>query len=138
MQDLVSSLSGTSYVVGGLTPGTRISWRVAAVDTDAGRTWTAQRHFYVARNQPVYVKTTGSGNGSSWGNASSLQNALISAVPGDELWLAAGTYLPVSGYDRNTPFLLLRNGVQIIGGFSGSILDNIKWSNKNASLARLR
>ncbi|HHU57113.1 MAG TPA: hypothetical protein GXZ39_02350 [Bacteroidales bacterium] len=129
VQDLVSGLSGTSYVVGGLTPGTRISWRVAAVDTDAGRTWTARRQFYVARNQPVYVKTTGSGNGSSWGNASSLQNALISAVPGDELWLAAGTYLPVSGYDRNTPFLLLRDGVQIIGGFSGTEteLDQRNW-----------
>ena len=65
VQDLVSGLSGTSYVVGGLTPGTRISWRVAAVDTDDGRTWTARRQFYVARNQPVYVRTNGSGNGSS-------------------------------------------------------------------------
>ncbi|WP_088654811.1 choice-of-anchor Q domain-containing protein [Geofilum rhodophaeum] len=120
VQDLVSGLSGTSYALGGLTPGTRISWRVAAVDTDDGRTWTARRQFYVARNQPVYVRTNGSGNGSSWGNASSLQNALINAVPGDELWLAAGTYLPVSGYDRNTPFLLLRDGVQIIGGFAGT------------------
>ena len=42
-----------------------------------------------------YVRFGGTGDGSSWANASSLQDAINSAsVLGDEIWVAAGTYIP--------------------------------------------
>lgn len=74
-----------------------------------------------------YVNVNGSGlqNGSSWGNAhSGLQAALDAATSGDEIWVKRGTYHPTSSYlmpdeQRNYHFEM-KNGVAIIGGFSGN------------------
>ena len=42
-----------------------------------------------------YVKPTGSGDGSTWANASGDLQAMINAsAAGDEVWVAAGTYKP--------------------------------------------
>jgi hypothetical protein len=57
-----------------------------------------------------YVKTTGTGNCSTWTNACSLSTALTNASSGDEIWVKAGTYSPFT----------LKNGVKIIGGFAGT------------------
>src|SRR5690554_1086429 len=60
-----------------------------------------------------YVKNSGTGNGTSWGNASSdLQSVINNAVDGDEVWIAEGTYQPAI----NTPFILNKN-VSLYGGF---------------------
>ena len=71
----------------------------------------------------IYVNTNvvgGLGNGSSWANAySSLQAALTVAQPGNEIWVAAGTYRPGSSSDRAASFQL-RSGVALYGGFAGT------------------
>ena len=59
-------------------------------------------------------------DGSSWDNAyRTLQDALIGAATGDEIWVVAGTYTPVapSSADRVSSFLI-PSGVDIYGGFS--------------------
>ena len=75
-----------------------------------------------------YVKATSSGSadGSSWANASSnLQNIINGAASGDQVWVAAGTYLPTRNAfgnissDRSRTFLL-KNGVKLYGGFAGT------------------
>ncbi|MBD2755901.1 beta strand repeat-containing protein [Spirosoma validum] len=75
----------------------------------------------------IYVTQTGSGqrDGSSWANAlgsSQLQfgiNAAASCGNSGQVWVAAGTYKPTTGSDRNASFAL-RNGVTIYGGFAGN------------------
>ena len=67
----------------------------------------------------VDAGATGSGTGADWPNAvPDLQAALAAALPGDEIWVAAGVYIPGSTADENVTFQL-RNGVALYGGFDG-------------------
>jgi hypothetical protein len=70
-----------------------------------------------------YVKANGTGDCSTWAKACKLQTALTKAVSGDEIWVAAGTHKPTTGTDRNISFVL-KNGVPIYGGFSGTETDS--------------
>jgi hypothetical protein len=80
-----------------------------------------------------YVKPTasGSGNGSSWANASADLQAMINASAfGDTIWVAAGTYKPTRDPFGNTAptdprdkTFYLKNGVQLYGGFNGTESD---------------
>ena len=70
----------------------------------------------------IYVKADASGdnNGSSWTHAyTDLQVALSSAISGDQIWVASGTYYPTTGTDQSATFTLA-NGVSIYGGFAGT------------------
>jgi hypothetical protein len=66
-------------------------------------------------------KASGAGTGLSWTDAfANLHTALAAAQPGDEIWVAAGTYHPAPpGGDRNLAFHLT-SGVAVFGGFSGT------------------
>ncbi|CCQ50309.1 hypothetical protein [Crocosphaera watsonii] len=53
----------------------------------------------------IYVKSGSTGNGSSWNSAfGTLQSAIAAAQAGDQIWVAAGTYTPTTGLDRNLLF----------------------------------
>lgn len=68
----------------------------------------------------VKADATGANDGSSWANAfASLTAALAAAQSGGEIWVAAGTYKPTSGTDRNQSFMMAIS-VAIHGGFAGS------------------
>lgn len=82
----------------------------------------------------VYVNAsaTGDNNGTSWADAyKHLQSAISAAVTGDQVWVAAGTYMPDGGYipidgthvpgnkSRSTSFQL-NGGVSYYGGFNGT------------------
>jgi hypothetical protein len=69
----------------------------------------------------VNANATGANNGTSWTDAfTDLQSALNSTCPGiTEIWVAAGTYKPTSGTDRNISFVM-KNNLAIYGGFNGT------------------
>ncbi len=66
----------------------------------------------------VDIACTGTPTGQSWEQAyTDLQEAINATLPGDEIWVAEGTYKP--GINRNDSFRM-RNNVGIYGGFSGT------------------
>jgi len=77
-----------------------------------------------------YVKTTasGTGDGSSWANASNDIQAMINASQGsDSVWIAAGVYVPLyDGAGNSNPsnirhkIFYMKSGVRIFGGFAGT------------------
>jgi len=79
-----------------------------------------------AAQRVIYVNAaaTGAGDGMGWPDAyPHLQDALASAVSGDEIWVAAGTYRPDQGAgitpgDRGVAFVM-EGGVSLYGGFAG-------------------
>lgn len=77
---------------------------------------------YEAGSQVVFVlpSATGAGDGSSWADAfTELRDATAEANKGDEIWVAAGTYLPTAGTDPRTAFRP-REGTTLHGGFAGT------------------
>lgn len=63
-----------------------------------------------------YVKSGGSGNGSSWINASGdFQGTINASSSGDEVWVAAGNF-QLAQYQSYT----MKEGVKIYGGFFGT------------------
>jgi hypothetical protein len=74
----------------------------------------------------VDVDAVGTGDGSSWADAfTDLQDGLAVAVSGDQLWVAAGSYKPTAGSDRQASFQLV-NGLSIYGGFDGTETDLVQ------------
>jgi hypothetical protein len=82
--------------------------------------------YYGDAYEPVVIyvdaDAAGANTGSSWADAYVvLQDALDSAIYGDKIWAAEGTYYPTSDYglgigDRGRHFRM-KNGVAIHGGF---------------------
>jgi predicted outer membrane repeat protein len=66
----------------------------------------------------VDAEATGGNIGTSWHDAFvDLRAALLAAVPGDEVWVAEGTYVP--GPDRVDCFEI-KKGMTVYGGFAGT------------------
>ena len=69
--------------------------------------------------QTAYVNpsASGSGDGSSWENAyTSLENGLAD-LNADQLWIAAGTYIPS---ETDSGYFLLNRNMDLYGGFAGT------------------
>jgi hypothetical protein len=88
----------------------------------------------LGQNPIIYVKSDASGanNGTSWPDAfKSLQDALNASYSGTVIWVAGGTYTPISSDNdpRNGSFRL-KSGVAVYGGFSGTetSLSQRNWS----------
>jgi len=75
-----------------------------------------------------YVKEGGTEDCSDWDHACDLQKALSIAEKGEEIWVAAGTYYPTGGTEREATFQL-KSGVKILGGFpkEGGTLEQRNW-----------
>lgn len=73
-----------------------------------------------------YVKPGGTGDGSSWGNASGDLQKMIDELatvnaPG-EVWVAAGTYRPTTQIIEGVQYAAsfrMRDGINVYGGFAG-------------------
>ncbi len=97
--------------------------------------------FFLSAQGIIYVDSSqvSSGNGLSWATAySNFQQALEVAQPGQQIWVAKGTYVPSKDFNGNVPSDLkkttftLRKGVKIYGGFIG-IETNISQRNWRAN-----
>ena len=78
----------------------------------------------------VKPKAVGTGDGTSWDNASSDLQKMIDELAGNnpqnlpgEVWVAAGTYVPrvqiIAGTTYSASFLM-RDGISVYGGFAGT------------------
>lgn len=69
----------------------------------------------------IYVDAAGnSGDGTSWATAmSDLQVALSVGRSGDQIWVKVGTYSPTTEFGDRTVSFILKNGVELYGGFAG-------------------
>lgn len=65
------------------------------------------------KSHVIYVSPQGTGSGTTWEDATSLEQATLSAhaIPNHEIWLKAGVYNPVSSFNFDNLF--------IFGGFRG-------------------
>ena len=81
-----------------------------------------------------YVKPGGKGDGSSWANAGDLQAQIMAALPGAEVWVLAGTYIPTDNPYSTSPTdprntdpryfcFYMRDNIKIYGGFAGNELN---------------
>jgi hypothetical protein len=69
--------------------------------------------FGVSAQTIIYVTPTGTGDGSSWANATNLENAVISTTFGTQIWVRQGTYLPLK-------IVEVPSCVKVFGGFAGT------------------
>lgn len=75
-------------------------------------TATAQKTFF--------VKQGATGQGATWAEAAGDLNAvLFAAKPGDQIWVAKGTYLPTIDNNREVSFFV-PSDVKVYGGFIGN------------------
>ncbi len=73
--------------------------------------------------QTRYVKPTaaGTGDGSSWANASADLQAMIDAASsGSQVWVAAGTYKPGGNAPGIFSSFSMKTGIGVYGGFAGT------------------
>lgn len=90
--------------------------RIADGDLDGTATIDLGAHEF---RTPVFVDPSAAsfGDGSSWTEAFiTLNSAFDAATPGDTIWIAAGTYTPSGGADRDDYFVF-PTGVRVYGGF---------------------
>ena len=89
----------------------------------------AYEYQYLPASRIRYVKEGGTGDGSSWANASGdIQNMINDLADNNpqnqtgEVWVAAGTYVPqeqvISGKTYSASFRM-RDGISVYGGFAG-------------------
>ncbi|RMG85547.1 MAG: T9SS C-terminal target domain-containing protein [Bacteroidetes bacterium] len=75
--------------------------------------------------QTIFVKPGGTGDGTSWANATgNLKNAIGNATAGMQVWVAEGTYTPTQcnpcTFDERNLSFFIPEGVKVYGGFAGT------------------
>ncbi len=108
-----------TFSAAGITGATTITIGVQITDS-ANHTKTDSATLKVIPSV-MYVddSAVGTNNGGTWTNAyTSLQSAMLDAVPGTEIRVAQGTYKPTTGIDWWTSFDL-KSGISLIGGYAG-------------------
>jgi hypothetical protein len=78
---------------------------------------------FAIANAQIYVdqSATGAGNGTSWTDAyTELHEAITNSAQSDEIWVAAGTYLPTTADSNRSISFYPKNGQTIYGGFDGT------------------
>lgn len=100
---------------------------------DGQSSWSASVSFTTLGNPLRYVKSvaSGTGDGSSWVNASDDLQKMINGASTEQVWVAGGTYKPkraannmnsVDAGNRENAFVL-KNNVKVYGGFAGTETD---------------
>ena len=117
-------VSGT-YGNEDMAGNTRVSVSVSGGAIDIG----AYEYQYLPISRIRYVKEGGTGDGSSWNNASGNIQNMIDELANNangqagEVWVAAGTYTPqsqlISGTGYSASFRM-RDGISVYGGFAGT------------------
>jgi len=86
---------------------------------------------FASAQAQIFVKHDAAGNddGTSWVDAyTSLQDALEHSTTGDQIWIAAGTYIP-QGPTPDSSHFVVDKAVELYGGFAGteSALEDRDW-----------
>lgn len=143
-----STDNSTAYGSEDMAGNTRVSVSVSGGAIDIG----AYEYQYLPMSRIRYVKEGGTGDGSSWGNASgNIQNMIDELADNNpqnqtgEVWVAAGTYTPqsqlISGTGYSASFRM-RDGISVYGGFVGTEASKIErekastmpWDFKNETI----
>lgn len=76
----------------------------------------------LAQNRIYYVSPDGTGDGTSWTNATTLTAALGSAKAGDQIWLKGFEQITEAGqlYTAPAEGFTVKSGVKLYGGFAGT------------------
>jgi hypothetical protein len=77
---------------------------------------------WIITDAQIFVKhdATGTNDGTSWADAfTDLQDALSTAIAGDQIWIASGTYSP-DGPTPDSSHFVVHTDVEIYGGFAGT------------------
>src|SRR5437016_5563908 len=81
------------------------------------------------------VNPAGPGGPGPWAGAvTDLQAALNASLPGDQVWIAAGTYKPQGGQAAS---FVIPSGVKVYGGFAGTELAPEQRSADTSSFATI-
>ncbi|TRX66449.1 choice-of-anchor Q domain-containing protein [Carboxylicivirga sp. M1479] len=114
--DINSNLSYTTS----FSKGKKVFWRLGLELSDGTINYSRVTTFSIRQSGSIYVKTGGTGDGSSWANAyGNLNEAINTSVDGDEIWIAAGVYKP-SDADIRAQRFEIRNNITLYGGFAGN------------------
>ena len=110
-----------------------LSGNVRVIDGDGDGVATVDMGAFERSDAPygtvlrVKPKAPGRDDGASWATAfEHLQDALAAAQPGDQVWVAAGTYRPdrtaatPNGTGNRSSSFELVSGVAVYGGFAGT------------------
>lgn len=123
----IDPVNGFSFDPGGPTVvGTPIATGVSTVTvtgTDPGNLSTSATFTIMVIPAVLirYVKTGGTGDGSSWPNASGDLQAMINAPGVQQVWVAGGIFRPTTTEsDPRRASFRMKNNVAIYGGFTGT------------------